>query len=115
MTIKNRLAERRAARLRDPVARQDLAAALEQALDCVPEIHRLWHDQDACRCRDELALARPALDAVLDRLRAPGPVGAAGVLEVRAALAHGGPRFYRPGEPGSLRSWARDVQRDLEP
>lgn len=113
MNIKKWLAARRAARLQDPVARRDLAASLEQAMDCVPEIHQLWHAKDTCRCLDELAHARPALDDVLERLRAPGPVGAAGVLEVRAALTHGAPRFYRPGEPGSLRGWAHAVVHDL--
>jgi hypothetical protein len=66
-------------------------------------------------CRDEVRAARADLEALADRLTAPGPVSAQGVAQVRTLLADGAGPLYHSHSPASLRARAGQALAALNP
>jgi hypothetical protein len=104
--------ELRAHALVGPAVRRALARRLE---DAVREAGApSWLASRVIADREAVLDAADELDAVVDRLRRPGPVGAAGVARVALLLSDGLGPLYEPRARPVLRAAVREALAGLE-
>jgi hypothetical protein len=95
----------RAERLARPAMCRQLARTVEQIVAGASRPQSLRAPRFPL-CHDEVRAARAELEALADRLTAPGPVSAQGVAQVRVLLADGTGPLYCRHSPARLRARA---------